>query len=733
MTKRVIDGFVLEQAAILCPDCKQPFSTEIMVETRKVSISDVIEADLHRVFTDAELRAALLSCCPACKYCNWTTAFKPHGLKPELLKKEPKLDPSKKYALAVKSARAKKVHSLDIAFIALNGLWCTREAGEPDSLWLELAIYEHERGVAASPQCPSDDGMTHLIMGELYRQHKDFDKALSEYELASQDKSISAEILSQLRMLAGRKVSGIIALPIRLAKLYFEFEESKEEKPELDFAPPEGKQPESVSNAATNEEPSENAPITAPLESNARASTSSTESSSTDTTTDSKPLLAAISSLFASPGKSAVLSQYDQYESEIQNVEALSPKAEKAAAEKAAAEKAAAEKAAAEKAAAEKAAAEKAAAEKAAAEKAAAEKAAAEKAAAEKAAAEKAAAEKAAAEKAAAEKAAAEKAAAEKAAAEKAAAKAAAAEKSKAERAIVEAAAAAKAAVAGLRNTGSYNKQEQDPVKSNAASEPAAQRVRNQHADEAMIPTLLVDSPHDQTAKAKQQNRIAAPQKAALTQTQQTESSSSAATKAQAGAAKAQDTAEAETEIKGRASVITAPPSSTVSLSVTVQAPQPQQPAAGQGAPTKNQADSDVRSQASHHDSSQQVPRRKSRRVKPAREDHYFERRPVTTNAAANSYGWINDYASEYMPIAAAASLREEKLEHNQHVSEQTISNPYADAYPPPDSPDEYAAPLPGLDIDDPVRGKDYSDAINRVENYLSFSRRVYSRNWMKL
>ncbi len=45
----------------------------------------------------------------------------------------------------------------------------------------------------------------------------------------------------------------------------------------------------------------------------------------------------------------------------------------------------------------------------------------------------------------------------------------------------------------------------------------------------------------------------------------------------------------------------------------------------------------------------------------------------------------------------------------------------------------EVGAPLPGLAIDDSVKGKDYSDAINRVESYLSFSRRVYSRNWMKL
>ncbi len=286
MAKRVIDGFELEQAVVLCPECQTPFSTEIVVHVRKANSSDVIEADMHRVFNDAELRAALLSCCPNCRYCGWASTFKPFPLKPELIRLQAKIEASKKYALAVKWAREKKVHSLDIAFIALNGLWCAREAGEPDNLWLELAIYEHEKGVSQSPSCPQDDGMTHLIMGELYRQHKDFDKALAEYELALQDESISKEILRHQAMLAKRGQYGITALPLKIARNYFEIEDTPSEgNALLDFKPPTVFAPET--------QKIDSVMIAAPAE---QAPAASAESVQAD---NARPLVAAISSLFS--------------------------------------------------------------------------------------------------------------------------------------------------------------------------------------------------------------------------------------------------------------------------------------------------------------------------------------------------------------------------------------------------------------------------------------------------
>lgn len=222
MAQRVIDGFILEEAVVLCPECQAPFRTDVMVETRPLNSSDVVEADMHRVFPIANLRGNLLSMCPDCKFCAWTSQFKPYNLKPELVKAQGDVEGSKKYALAVKWAREKKMHSLDIAFIALNGLWCARESGEPDQLWLELAIFEHEKGLETSYFAPEDNGITHLIMGELYRQYRNFEAAMEHYKLAAQDRSVIKEILDHQQMLCTKNVASVTALPLRIVRLLFQ-------------------------------------------------------------------------------------------------------------------------------------------------------------------------------------------------------------------------------------------------------------------------------------------------------------------------------------------------------------------------------------------------------------------------------------------------------------------------------------------------------------------------------
>lgn len=222
MAQRVIDGFILEEAVVLCPECQAPFRTDVMVETRGLNSSDVVEADLHRVFPTANLRQYLLTLCPDCKYCAWTSQFQPYNIKPELVKAQGDIEGAKKYALAVKWARDKKQHSLDIAFIALNGLWCARESGEPDQLWLELAIFEHEKGLETSFFAPEDNGITHLIMAELYRQYRNFEAAMEHYKIAGQDRSIIKEILEHQQMLCSKGVSSVTALPLRITRLLFD-------------------------------------------------------------------------------------------------------------------------------------------------------------------------------------------------------------------------------------------------------------------------------------------------------------------------------------------------------------------------------------------------------------------------------------------------------------------------------------------------------------------------------
>jgi hypothetical protein len=197
-------------------------------------------------------------------------------------------------------------------------------------------------------------------------------------------------------------------------------------------------------------------------------------------------------------------------------------------------------------------------------------------------------------------------------------------------------------------------------------------------------------------------------------------------TPAQAPAAQKQEAAEAKKEpvIRSRASVITAPPASSVSLSVTsIAAPTP---AAQQ--PAKQESPVPILSEPAR--------KVKKKRIKPPREDHHFARHPVVLNTRPNENGWFNDYGNGNFAAPAAQSVRDERVETQQRPSERQADRQQqkhqAAAQTQEAAASEAGAPLPGLAIDDQYR-RDYTDAINRVESYLSLSRRIQARNWMKL
>lgn len=880
MAKRVLDGFVLEEAVVLCKECQTPFTTEMLVESRKVNTTDLIEADLHRVFSDPEIRAALLSCCPACKYCAWTSMFKPSSLKPELLRKELAIEPSKKYALAVKWAREKKVHSLDIAFIALNGLWCTREAGEPDNLWLELAIFEHEKGVAASPQCPADDGMTHLIMGELYRQHRNFERALAEYDLAEQDKTINKEILEHQRMMASRKLSGVAALPLRIARLYFEVEDASTATGSSD----EATEDEIKSQAETrsdipvstqNKIPvSSQSDIKSSTQSNAPGSTESqlnqaaaqaqeplatgsfdaspfaqTKDSQVKATTfaaeeanertavesaaeDASPLLAAISTLFSSKPATSFLAAYESsldnpgtevtaqsenntpapttfvapsssqpnslaqsapsanaftpsappastFAPSTSSTNAFTPSADPSStfAPSAPSTSASTQSAPPESAGILPA-----------------------------------------------SKLTETSPAAQVAAAALAATSANNQSLDDADTEIWVPAAKRAAAAATKQEEVKPVVQEAAPIKGTEAasalvSTPAPSLVSTTTAvTRQAIPSYGSSIPSSSLIKAAAEAKAKTKEPArkssadvipplAVSQDQEAASAIQSAktkpleaksnVKAQAkspGAAPrvhsssepaetesptTSDKTESETIIRSRASVITAPPASTVSLSVTA-VPKPTEAKAepekakSEAVQTKNAeaaAQHQARERAANKSNAadntgSENKRTRTKRIKPPREDHHFARRPVSAYLAPNRNGWINDYeADTSAPVhlaAAAVSTREERAEPSQRPAERHSEQSSKEREPNADQrqnnrPSEKrseakapaprhmaaahtqeapasaaGAPLPGLAIEDPQH-RDYTDAINRVESYLSLSRRMYSRNWMKL
>jgi hypothetical protein len=221
-------GYIIKHISVSCPECACMFAAPSLAELPPVTEYDTIEADLHRVLPDAELRGALIAVCPHCSYANWTVRFKHSSLNPEMLPDAAEVPNTKKFALAVKFARDKGVSPLDIAFIALNGLYCARESGEESDLWLELAAYEQSRGMAEESFIPPT-GQDHLIMAELWRQLGSFENAYAEYERAKEDDFIPRELLRNQMLLCAQGNTSPIALPPYMVReLYPEAAEAAE-------------------------------------------------------------------------------------------------------------------------------------------------------------------------------------------------------------------------------------------------------------------------------------------------------------------------------------------------------------------------------------------------------------------------------------------------------------------------------------------------------------------------
>lgn len=221
MANRDIDGYKLRDCIVVCPECTAPFFTTRLEDAPLISSLDIVEADLHRVYPDPEIRASLLALCPICKYCTWIFGLETYQSDLADAPESSFVSPSKKFAMAVKSARAKNIHSLDVAYLALNGLWCAREAGESDEVWLELAAYEHQKGLQDHAARPQDDGLSHLMMGELWRQLKQFDAAVEEYKLALLDPTLHHEIAQHQIDLCSRQQFMPTALPARITTAIF--------------------------------------------------------------------------------------------------------------------------------------------------------------------------------------------------------------------------------------------------------------------------------------------------------------------------------------------------------------------------------------------------------------------------------------------------------------------------------------------------------------------------------
>lgn len=212
LNSQTTEGYVIRHISVSCPECQCGFAAPTLVDLPPVTEYDTIEADLHRVLPHADLRGSLISVCPHCNYATWTALFRASSLNPEMLPDSLEVPNAKKFALAVKYARDKNVSPLDIAFIALNGLYCARESAEDADLWLELAAYEQSRGIAEESMIPAT-GQDFLIMAELWRQLGSFDNAVAAYEKAYEDEFIPRELLDQQKKICAQGITSQIVLP----------------------------------------------------------------------------------------------------------------------------------------------------------------------------------------------------------------------------------------------------------------------------------------------------------------------------------------------------------------------------------------------------------------------------------------------------------------------------------------------------------------------------------------
>ena len=190
------EGFVLKDRSVVCPDCQTVFATRVLQDLPPVCDSDPIEADLHRVLPHAGLRAALIAVCPDCGCADWVSRFGVSSISSSFLVASPVLSPSKCFAMAVRRAREQKLHALDVAYVALNGLYAARESAEDATPWLELCVLEQSRGLDPE-NIVVETGADHLTMAELWRQMSHFDRALEEYVKAGMDGGVPIELIHQ--------------------------------------------------------------------------------------------------------------------------------------------------------------------------------------------------------------------------------------------------------------------------------------------------------------------------------------------------------------------------------------------------------------------------------------------------------------------------------------------------------------------------------------------------------
>lgn len=216
--------FKMRQITVTCPLCETVFATYEVVRMPSIIRDTPVEADLHRILPDALLRSNLLAMCPNCVYTAWLTGFSQHYFLPAVVPDSPPVEPCKKFAHAVQSARKVNNHALDRAILALNGYWCAREeGGEAEAgaeKFLQLARVELTAALADNDWA-GNRSRYNYVMGEILRLLGDFEQAMVFYKRVDRKCGLPFELVDRMHRFAREGNKNPIRLPPHIVEAVF--------------------------------------------------------------------------------------------------------------------------------------------------------------------------------------------------------------------------------------------------------------------------------------------------------------------------------------------------------------------------------------------------------------------------------------------------------------------------------------------------------------------------------
>ncbi len=218
---QVTNDFKLRDVSMVCPSCNTAFATTVLEDAPAITPETPMEADMRRPYPHAQARATTVAMCPTCHYCWWAVNFKPHSYNPRLIPRTPKIEYAKFFAHAIFSGRQRHCHPFDLALLALNGYWCSREEGQAEVRWLKLAAKDLEAALIGKDDHATNYAYYHYLLGEIYRQIRDFALAIAHFKQVTPISMVPMELVERQLKLAEAQNDQPAVLPKHLVREIF--------------------------------------------------------------------------------------------------------------------------------------------------------------------------------------------------------------------------------------------------------------------------------------------------------------------------------------------------------------------------------------------------------------------------------------------------------------------------------------------------------------------------------